>query len=978
MRILSVVAAATMTLTSAGYALPPSSLRCVTPPLQGRIVADGIVPMRKRSVTMIFRSPEAARRAAVGIAPLHDGHAIAVSCRWDDNSDNNVHARRIMESAGIRGTWYLNGNRASFDAAADYRPTARALLRGGNSVGGHSLTHPYFSAINRNRMFREVAAGRIEWEADLDTPVNSYAFSYVDYGRTPDGQVVQADAIRCLLRAGYLHVAEFKGFDETVPSDLAFSPIMPPENADLVTFGTAVQWALGSREVRAKCPMISNSMHAWYGSAALPQYGWDELERRLDLLKAIPDAWHCNQNEYAAYMWLRRLSRLGRPRVSGNVLRMTLAEPTSDVVNHDLSLTLEIAGVGPDDIETARCDGLPVRVSDRSRPDRTLMQLVPMPGDSPPTVIGRVECGEDTRVLASGFEDTDFPGIRAALKYDGKRLRLFLRNGSAHAIGDVRLTWRLPLAFSEGVVRHAVGSVSPGRTAQRVMAPSAGDGDPKLRVGEAYFVAQLDFRWQGEAARLYVTCTHDMGEDRSFPHGAFRVIGPLAANQITPDRLEPIFTRSEALPEAVLLSDGMTHRWRDNCRDGHVPDTHLDCEIIRTSGGWRDTTSRPYLLAAQIRSEIDQSARILCHSEDLRRVFLNGQTVSPSGTLHLRAGLNALVIAYHFDKVTGSHRHAGAFLRLTDPSGNRLTNIQYEPPPEPRLLGVAMLQLEPHRPGDGLDRAFARAETACRDAALKGADIAVMPEMWSIGYQGYVGGDEERRRWQERAIPRDHPWIHRFSALARELGIAIAVTYLERWKGAPRNSLTLFDRRGREVLTYAKMHTCDFANFEAACTPGDRVEVGTLDTRHGPVRVGAMICYDREFPETARLLMLKGAEIVLTPNACELPPERIAQFQTRALENAMAVFMANYAGDFFKGRSVSFDANSAPLAQAGADEQVLTTRIDLDRLRAYRRSTIWGDAFRRPHRYRAIAEPARLPEFERKNAFGDLFDAVRR
>lgn len=53
-------------------------------------------------------------------------------------------------------------------------------------------------------------------------------------------------------------------------------------------------------------------------------------------------------------------------------------------------------------------------------------------------------------------------------------------------------------------------------------------------------------------------------------------------------------------------------------------------------------------------------------------------------------------------------------------------------------------------------------------------------------------------------------------------------------------------------------------------------------------------------------------------------------------------------------------------------------RVDLDRLRAYRGSTIWGDAFRRPRKRRAIAEPSRLPEFERKNAFGEPFDKQKR
>ncbi len=941
-----------------------------------RVPVEGGIELRRTRVAVTFRSPEIARKARLKVAPLFAGHSVAVSCRWDDNNSGNLRAQELMQAHGIKGTWYLNGNRAAFDTVTDFRPTARRLLRGGNSIGGRSLTHPYFSAINRNRMFREVAQVRIEWESELDTPVTSHAFSYVDYGRTPDGKAVQADAVRCLLRAGYLHVAEFKGFDTTVPSDLAFSPIMPPENADLATFRKAVEWVLGDPEVRESSPMVSNSMHAWYGSRSLPQYGWDELECRLDILKGIPDAWHCNQNEYAAYMWLRRHSRLERPKSSGPTVSLELHRPTAAITNSSMPLTLEITGVGPEDVVSAQCDGLRLTLSERSRPGRALINVPPASGDRPPARIGRIECGEHGLRMDAWPDDPDFPGLRAAMRYDGRRLSLRLVNGSSRTIEDARLTWRLPPAFDPGVVRRPAGRIEKGASRALVLNVAA-QSDAKLRVGEAYMVAQLDFRWEGQDSRLYVTCAYDMGTDPSFPHGAFRVIGPLTADQVAADRLDPVFVGAERLPETVTLG-GVNHRWRDNRSEGHVPDDHMDCEIIRTSGAWRELTSGAYLLAGCVVSDTAQTARLVTHVEDVKRIYVNGRPARPTEAIDLRAGRNYLVIAHHFDRVAGPHRHAGCFFRLTDNRGTQLTTIRYEPPPQPRILSVAMLQLEPHRPGDGLEEAYSRAESACREAARRGADIAVMPEMWSIGYQGYVGGDEAKRQWQERAIPRSHPWVSRFSTLARELEMAIAVTYLERWKGAPRNSVTLFDRRGREVLTYARIHTCDFANFEAACTPGDRVYVSALDTRHGPVRIGAMICYDREFPETARMLMLKGAEVVITPDACELPPERISQFQTRALENSLAVFMANYAGDFFKGRSVAFDANAAPLGQADASEQVLIARVDLDRLRAYRATTIWGDAFRRPHRYRAIAEPSGLPEFRRKNAFGEPFEARRR
>ena len=124
--------------------------------------------------------------------------------------------------------------------------------------------------------------------------------------------------------------------------------------------------------------------------------------------------------------------------------------------------------------------------------------------------------------------------------------------------------------------------------------------------------------------------------------------------------------------------------------------------------------------------------------------------------------------------------------------------------------------------------------------------------------------------------------------------MAIAVTYLERQDQAPRNTVTVFDRFGREALTYAKVHTCDFGD-EKKLGRGDRFPVAQLDTAAGPVQVGAMICYDREFPESARLLMLAGAEIILVPNACPMELNRLTQLRARAFENMVGVATANYA-----------------------------------------------------------------------------------
>jgi predicted amidohydrolase len=321
------------------------------------------------------------------------------------------------------------------------------------------------------------------------------------------------------------------------------------------------------------------------------------------------------------------------------------------------------------------------------------------------------------------------------------------------------------------------------------------------------------------------------------------------------------------------------------------------------------------------------------------------------------------------------------------------------------ILRVALLQMAPA--GADQEANAAKGERFCRQAKAMGADIALFPEMWNIGYQGYAEQKDEpehnlwrnptlwaegedslwetsraaRERWQAQAIPREGPWVGRFRKLARELEMAIGVTYLEEWSGAPRNTITLIDRYGADALTFAKVHTCAFSLMEAALTPGDGFPVADLDTALGSVRVGSMICYDREFPESARLLMLGGAELVLVPNACEMERHRIRQLATRAVENMFAVSLTNYAAPNENGHSMAFDpiafdergSRETLVIEAGEAEGVYLASFDLDAIRDYRRREAWADAFRRPGLYGRLTELSVTPPFQRVNQRGEQF-----
>ncbi len=274
---------------------------------------------------------------------------------------------------------------------------------------------------------------------------------------------------------------------------------------------------------------------------------------------------------------------------------------------------------------------------------------------------------------------------------------------------------------------------------------------------------------------------------------------------------------------------------------------------------------------------------------------------------------------------------------------------------------IALLQL---LPGKSIEEQAQKGEAACRKAKALGADVALFPEMWSDGYfLPQTAGEAEAL-----AVSKDGEFVAGFQKLAKELEMAIAITYLEKHAPQPRNSVTLFDRFGREVLHYAKVHTCAF-DLEKILSPGEDFYVAELDTGSGKVKVGCMICFDREFPESARILMLKGAEVILAPNACPMEINRLSALRTRAYENMLAIATCNYpAGQpDCNGRSTVFDGvawlwdepdvRDMCVFEAPGEEGVYLAEIDMDQLRSYRADEVMGDKFRRPEAYGMLVRP---------------------
>jgi deaminated glutathione amidase len=229
-------------------------------------------------------------------------------------------------------------------------------------------------------------------------------------------------------------------------------------------------------------------------------------------------------------------------------------------------------------------------------------------------------------------------------------------------------------------------------------------------------------------------------------------------------------------------------------------------------------------------------------------------------------------------------------------------------------------------------------------AAEAGAEIVVFPEMYSNGYAPFDPNDPiAKARWCAQAESLDGEFVDRFRQAAERHRRHVVATFLEKAEPKPFNAALLIDHNGRSVLHHRKVHICDFDSPELACARGSGFAPCEIATAAGPVRLGLMICMDREYPEAARSLSRQGAEIVLVPNCCDLATDRvggdvrIAQVRGRAFETVMGIAVANYSAPRCDGHSFAVDPFGGIIVMADAGPELVVAIFDLAAIRKARR-----------------------------------------
>ena len=237
---------------------------------------------------------------------------------------------------------------------------------------------------------------------------------------------------------------------------------------------------------------------------------------------------------------------------------------------------------------------------------------------------------------------------------------------------------------------------------------------------------------------------------------------------------------------------------------------------------------------------------------------------------------------------------------------------------------------------------LAKAENAIHEAIGKGAQLVIFPELYYPGYYNPIV------RFHELAEPCDGPLYQALSACAKRENVHIIMGYCEKKETAPGkvfNSLMFINNKGERLASYTKVYGWD--TEKDIFTDGEQFFV--CETEIG--KIGLLICYDIEFPETFRALNMKGAEMVVCCSAWRTYLKH--RWDTGLLSGATANLSfvvgcntvgVNPAYQELCGDSQVIRPCGHVLDVAGDQEQILYSTFDLDEVQRERDAyPIWKD-----------------------------------
>lgn len=253
-------------------------------------------------------------------------------------------------------------------------------------------------------------------------------------------------------------------------------------------------------------------------------------------------------------------------------------------------------------------------------------------------------------------------------------------------------------------------------------------------------------------------------------------------------------------------------------------------------------------------------------------------------------------------------------------------------------------------PGD-VDASLARMAAYAKLASEQGAKLVLFPEASLTGYNNSL------EITQKIAQSKDGAAAVAIASLCKENNIAIAYGFAENDNNQLYNSVQLIDANGEALALYRKTHLWGDQD-RTLFTAGD--DLSPVIEWNG-WRIGFLICYDIEFPETVRRLAIEGAELILNPTALMTPFTTVADqvVPVRAYENQLFIAYANYCGSEYKqkyvGHSCIAGPDGVPLAKAAEAEEMLIATLDKSAIKT-NRAALPYHADRRPKLYKILSD----------------------
>lgn len=247
-----------------------------------------------------------------------------------------------------------------------------------------------------------------------------------------------------------------------------------------------------------------------------------------------------------------------------------------------------------------------------------------------------------------------------------------------------------------------------------------------------------------------------------------------------------------------------------------------------------------------------------------------------------------------------------------------------------------------------------RATEMIKEAAENGAKIVCFPEMFNTGYNFQLIGDE----FHNYGETIDGYTVSLLQKTARESGcyVIAPITLEKKVKGVFYNAAIVIDDEGNILGEYSKHHLWAAERFYFHA--GEDIPV--FDTKFG--KIGVMICYDAGFPELARILTLKGAELIFMPSAWRVQDWDMwnLNIPQRALENTLYVAAVNrygHEGDLYMyGNSKVADWRGRIISESKSEkEEIIYADIDLNEV-AKARLDIHYLKDRRPDSYKILSK----------------------